>query len=134
MSGGGGAELINDIISTSVPGEVAHPHGKNAFALEDGAGTQDPNFAKRASVVDVEAIGERTASVVEREMFPTPTEEEARTLRKVADSIPNTAYMLCIVEFAERASYYGVQTVFSNFMQFPLPEGELHPGPHAAPT
>ena len=53
--------------------------------------------------------------------------------------------MLCIVEFAERASYYGVQvspaydasfttsghaadtrelqTVFSNFMQYPLPDG-----------
>jgi dipeptide/tripeptide permease len=28
-----------------------------------------------------------------------------------------------VVEFAERASYYGVKTVFSNFMQFPLPEG-----------
>lgn len=33
------------------------------------------------------------------------------------------AYMLCIVELAERASYYGVQTVFSNFMQYPLPAG-----------
>ncbi|KAK8204393.1 peptide transporter ptr2 [Zalaria obscura] len=31
--------------------------------------------------------------------------------------------MLCIVELAERASYYGVQTVFSNFMQFALPAG-----------
>ncbi|EMC98976.1 hypothetical protein BAUCODRAFT_120266 [Baudoinia panamericana UAMH 10762] len=31
--------------------------------------------------------------------------------------------MLCIVEFAERASYYGVQTIFANFMQFPLPPG-----------
>jgi hypothetical protein len=28
-----------------------------------------------------------------------------------------------VVEFAERASYYGVKTVFSNFMQFPLPKG-----------
>lgn len=56
-------------------------------------------------------------------MYPIPTEEEARILRKVSDTIPKTAYMLCLVEFAERASYYGVQTVFSNFMQFPLPEG-----------
>lgn len=31
--------------------------------------------------------------------------------------------MLCWVEFAERASYYGVQTIFSNFMQYPLPPG-----------
>lgn len=56
-------------------------------------------------------------------MYPAPTEEEARILRKVSDAIPRTAFMLCIVEFSERASYYGVKTVFSNFMQFPLPEG-----------
>lgn len=44
-------------------------------------------------------------------------------LRKIADTIPHTAYLLCIVELAERASYYGASTVFSNFMQFPLPKG-----------
>ena len=33
------------------------------------------------------------------------------------------SYALCAVEFAERASYYGVTTVFSNFMQFGLPAG-----------
>lgn len=38
-----------------------------------------------------------------------PTEEEQKTLRKVAGKIPSIAYWLCAVEFAERASYYGVQ-------------------------
>ena len=75
--------------------------------------------------MDIEAQGERSASVVERETYPPPTLEEAATLRKVAGNIPSTAYLLCIVEFSERASYYGVQTIFSNFMQFPLPEGML---------
>lgn len=84
-----GGEIVADFISTNVPSEVAHPHGRNSFALEDGVATHDPDFAKRASV-DVEAMGERTASVVEREMYPLPTEEEARTLRKIADSIPYT--------------------------------------------
>ncbi|KAK4542803.1 hypothetical protein LTR36_006179 [Oleoguttula mirabilis] len=128
-----GGELVADFIATTVPGEVAHPHGRNSFALENGVATLDPGFAKRASV-DVEAVGERTASVVEREMYPIPTEEEARTLRKVADTIPYTAYMLCIVELAERASYYGVQTVFSNFMQYPLPAGGSGSGATPAGT
>jgi len=44
-------------------------------------------------------------------------------LRKVAGKIPSIAYLLCIVELAERASYYGVKTVFHNYMQFPLPAG-----------
>ncbi|CAD6446385.1 dfb42ad6-8e30-4271-9a93-d58effc31d4b [Sclerotinia trifoliorum] len=52
-----------------------------------------------------------------------PTEEERTTLRRVSGSIPWTAYMICLVEFAERASYYGCQFVFSNFVQFPLPKG-----------
>jgi hypothetical protein len=38
-----------------------------------------------------------------------PTEDEKSTLRKVAGKIPNIAYWLCAVEFAERASYYGVK-------------------------
>lgn len=38
-----------------------------------------------------------------------PTEGEKNTLRKVAGKIPTIAYWLCAVEFAERASYYGVQ-------------------------
>jgi len=43
--------------------------------------------------------------------------------RKVPGVIPLTAFLLCLAECAERASYYGVRTVFSNFMQFPLPVG-----------
>jgi len=50
-----------------------------------------------------------------------PTEEERLTLRRVAGRFPWSAYALCAVEFAERASYYGCQGVFSNFVQFPLP-------------
>ncbi|KAI1843498.1 hypothetical protein JX266_010324 [Neoarthrinium moseri] len=55
--------------------------------------------------------------------YPAPTEEERTTLRKVHDSIPLISWSLCIVEMAERASYYGVKAAFNNYMQFPLPEG-----------
>ncbi|CZT19712.1 probable peptide transporter PTR2 [Ramularia collo-cygni] len=52
-----------------------------------------------------------------------PTEEELKTLRRVPGKVPTVAYMLCIVEFCERASYYGVTGVISNFVNRPLPEG-----------
>lgn len=55
--------------------------------------------------------------------YPLPIEEETKTLRKVAGSLPLVSFTLCLVEFAERASYYGAKTVFSNFIQFKLPEG-----------
>lgn len=54
---------------------------------------------------------------------PYPTEEDYATLRKVAVRMPNSAYLLCFMEFAERASYYGVTQVFSNFVRAPLPAG-----------
>jgi dipeptide/tripeptide permease len=52
-----------------------------------------------------------------------PTEEERKTLRRVAGSIPAVAYWICLVEFAERASYYGVKPLFGNFVNKGMPEG-----------
>ncbi|KAF5987167.1 peptide transport [Fusarium coicis] len=52
-----------------------------------------------------------------------PTAEEKQKLRKLAGCIPWASYLLCIVELAERASFYGCKTVFNNFLQFPLPKG-----------
>ncbi|KAJ5984696.1 hypothetical protein N7481_006795 [Penicillium waksmanii] len=54
---------------------------------------------------------------------PLPTEEENEILRKVADNLPWVSFSLCLVEFAERASYYGAKTVYANFIEYPLPEG-----------
>lgn len=109
-------------MATRVPDAVVLPHGSNSFALGDGSATLDPDMAKRLSV-DVEAVDERGASTIEQEQYPVPTEDEIRTLRKVVDHIPAVAYLICVVELAERASYYGASSVFANFMQFPLPSG-----------
>ncbi|AOW04947.1 POT family-domain-containing protein [Yarrowia lipolytica] len=51
------------------------------------------------------------------------TDEECMTLRKIAAPISAMTYMLSLVEFAERGSYYGLTNVISNFVQFPLPPG-----------
>ncbi|PWY63656.1 PTR2-domain-containing protein [Aspergillus eucalypticola CBS 122712] len=68
-------------------------------------------------------VYEVDAQALENEEYPPPTEEEVNSLRKVPAYLPVIAYSLCLVEFAERASYYGAQTVFSNFIEFPLPKG-----------
>lgn len=52
-----------------------------------------------------------------------PTEEERYTLRRVPGSLPIVAYVICAVEFAERASYYGVQPLISNFVNRKMPVG-----------
>ncbi|KJK65689.1 PTR2 like protein [Aspergillus parasiticus SU-1] len=52
-----------------------------------------------------------------------PTEEELATLRRVPGNLPIVAYLICVVEFSERASYYGVSGLVSNFVNRPLPVG-----------
>ncbi|KAH8819462.1 peptide transporter-like protein [Xylogone sp. PMI_703] len=52
-----------------------------------------------------------------------PTEDEKRTLRRVPGKLPTVAYVICAVEFAERASYYGVSPLISNYVNRPLPVG-----------
>ncbi|KAJ7074724.1 PTR2-domain-containing protein [Mycena amicta] len=51
-----------------------------------------------------------------------PTEEERAVLRRVPDHVPWNAYLIAIVELAERFSFYGSSVVFTNFIQQPLPE------------
>lgn len=52
-----------------------------------------------------------------------PTQDELMTLKRVAVPLPYTAYLLCVVEFAERGSYFGCKQVFANFVNNPLPVG-----------
>ncbi|RPD65524.1 oligopeptide transporter [Lentinus tigrinus ALCF2SS1-7] len=52
-----------------------------------------------------------------------PTEHERVTLRRVADAVPWSAYLIAVCELAERFSYYGTTVVFTNFIQQPLPPG-----------
>jgi len=52
-----------------------------------------------------------------------PTDEEARTLRRVCGKIPWVAWTIAFIELCERFSYYGTTAVFVNFIQQDLPEG-----------
>ncbi|CUM67353.1 uncharacterized protein PRCAT00005046001 [Priceomyces carsonii] len=52
-----------------------------------------------------------------------PTKQEASSLRRVLGRADWACYLLCIAEFAERASYYSCQTLLSNFVTYKLPEG-----------
>ncbi|KAH3682448.1 hypothetical protein WICPIJ_006590 [Wickerhamomyces pijperi] len=71
-----------------------------------------------------EELGRKVAELEEyNQQYPEPTEEEYATLPRVAGYAPYQAYLICLVEFAERASYYGVQGCLANFVQLPLPEG-----------
>ncbi|KAF8651146.1 hypothetical protein AX16_004848 [Volvariella volvacea WC 439] len=54
------------------------------------------------------------------------TEHDLATLRHVADRLPITAWLVVIVEFAERWTYYGTTNVFNNYIRAPLPPGSTN--------
>ncbi|KAK1753676.1 putative peptide transporter ptr2 protein [Echria macrotheca] len=92
----------------------------------------DSATANRSSVADVRPstdvkqppVYNAAPENTERETYHglvLPTEEEKSTLRRVAGKMPASCYYLCAVEFAERASYYGCNQVYKNFIRAPLP-------------
>ncbi|KAF5369715.1 hypothetical protein D9615_010150 [Tricholomella constricta] len=54
------------------------------------------------------------------------TEHELATLRHVADRLPYTAWLVVVVEFAERWTYYGTTNIYNNYINFRLPTGSIN--------
>ncbi|KAI0884949.1 PTR2-domain-containing protein [Annulohypoxylon maeteangense] len=106
--------MAENVIGLNVE-KVAEPGADQGVPVSKAPGTPE--------VKSTPASLEEASSGIDDENYPPPTDEERKTLRKVFDSIPLTAWSLCFVELAERASYYGVKAVFNNYMQFPLPAG-----------
>ncbi|CAO3614947.1 unnamed protein product [Cunninghamella blakesleeana] len=52
-----------------------------------------------------------------------PTEEDWKTLPEVSDKIPVSAYLVILIEFCERFTYYGLSGPFQNYIQNKNPEG-----------
>lgn len=53
--------------------------------------------------------------------FPAPTEKDWSDLRQVADSVPKSAFLVILLEFCERFTYYGLNGPFQNYIQQPAP-------------
>ena len=45
-----------------------------------------------------------------------PSEHEVKTLRRIGDKFPKSAYLIAVVELAERFTYYGCQGLFQNYI------------------
>jgi dipeptide/tripeptide permease len=45
-----------------------------------------------------------------------PTEVELKTLKRVADDLPWSAFLIAIVELCERFAYYGLIGPFQNYI------------------
>ncbi|KAK4495971.1 hypothetical protein PRZ48_013239 [Zasmidium cellare] len=45
-----------------------------------------------------------------------PNEHEKKTLRRIGDKFPKSAYLIAVVELCERFTYYGCQGLFQNYI------------------
>ncbi|KAJ6441851.1 MFS peptide transporter Ptr2 [Purpureocillium lavendulum] len=66
-------------------------------------------------------INEKSDSAGAAETDPTadgeePNEYEKRTLRRVGENLPASAFLIAIVELTERFTYYGAQGLFQNYI------------------
>ncbi|KAH9909595.1 peptide transporter PTR2 [Xylariomycetidae sp. FL2044] len=85
---------------------------------EAAAGQGTINVEKVGALVESDSNG-----LSATEYDDTPTEEERLTLRRVSGPIVWSAYTIAFCELAERFSYYGSSILYTNYIQFPLPDG-----------
>lgn len=98
--------------------------GTGPPAVHPEVGTLPEKTAEHDVASNVHShISEGVEETWDFENYPLPTAEERQTLRKVPDKIPKIAYILCVAELAERASYYATTGVFSNFIEYGMPTG-----------
>ncbi|KAH3900020.1 related to H+/oligopeptide symporter [Saccharomycodes ludwigii] len=102
-----------------ITSEIDADNNSGNFNAEAG------NLAEEEKKFDNEQVFQQQQHEDEayEESFPEPTEEEAKSLRRVMGYAPWYCYLILFIEFAERSSYYCVTNVLNNFIQLPLPEG-----------
>ena len=74
--------------------------------------------AKSTNVMEEDESGQSSASNIVSLEGSEPTEEEIATLRKVADRLPLSAFIVALVELCERFTYYGLSGPFQNYIQY----------------
>ena len=74
--------------------------------------------AKSTNIMEEHESGQSSASNIVSSEGSEPTEEEIATLRKVADHLPLSAFIVALVELCERFTYYGLSGPFQNYIQY----------------
>lgn len=93
------------------------------ISMQDAVGGTDIGGAQ------VDTTNAKPTAIIEKEQAPAyssshmsfegdePTEEERRTLRKVSDKLPWSAFLVAMVELCERFTFYGLSGPFQNYIQ-----------------
>ena len=103
-------------------GPAGYNSNKSKFDMAGGirvAGTEIENTkAKSTAIMEEDESDQTFASDLGSFGGDEPTEEELATLRKVADHMPWSAFIVALVELCERFTYYGLSGPFQNYIQY----------------
>ncbi|KAI7202370.1 peptide transport protein PTR2 [Hortaea werneckii] len=84
-------------------------------------GTKNKRYDMTGGSISAPAASEKQAGALEADSESTPegeepTEHEKKTLRRIGESLPMSAFLIAIVELCERFTYYGCQGLFQNYI------------------
>jgi hypothetical protein len=115
------AAVIPDAVASNPHAHPAHANPQARDSLVIIEKPQSLGMTPQVVEVDEESLEKGRIAAIVNPDRPAPTQEESQTLRRVSGPLPWIVFVFCIVEFAERGSYYAASQVFANFMNFPLP-------------
>lgn len=88
----------------------------------------EATYAKSTAIIEEDEPGQLSASDIVSFDGDEPTEEELATLRKVADHLPWSAFIVALVELCERFTYYGLSGPLQNCIQYHPNDTPVHGG------
>ena len=89
--------------------------------LCQAGGEQTVGFATKAE-------GDMITSVDSRDSSDEPTEEDLEALRRVADKLPWSAFLVAVIELCERFAYNGFSGPWQNYIQNSVDDSSGLPG------
>lgn len=106
-----------------MPGDIVDDAIGGAQLQAEIVDKEKKENAQLAPIASAPSIHDDEKKFLNVDLEDFPTEEEIRTLRRVSDYIPLKLFTIAFIEACERFSYYGTIIVYTNFIQWPLPDG-----------
>lgn len=75
-------------------------------------------YLARADSEDATKFNEKDPESVDTPDGEEPSEREKRTLRRIGENLPASAFLIAVVELTERFTYYGAQGLFQNYISY----------------
>ncbi|GMG19773.1 unnamed protein product [Ambrosiozyma monospora] len=120
---------LGSIEDALIDHDPSHKHKYHYQKLETDTSTLGSSSSSNFSNIDKDNDSSDSESIrllKEAEEEDKANFKDTRKLRRVTGDIPKVAYLVCLVEFTERLSYFMITGCITNMVQRPLPKGSTN--------